>query len=56
MPKQIFQRPAPINHQKISKQKGSPFGQPDFGRKKNAGKKPVLKTDRHSQNTKPIQS
>ena len=34
MPKQIFQRPTPVNHQKIGKQKGAPFGQPNWGRKK----------------------
>ncbi len=40
MPKQMFQRPAPISHSKIGKGgKGSPFGE-DWGRKKGKKKPP----------------
>lgn len=39
MPKQIFQRPAPVRHDKIPNLKGNPFGQDGWSRKK--GKKPA---------------
>lgn len=39
MPKQIFQRPTPVNHTKIGKGNTPPGGTPDWGCKK--GKSPA---------------
>jgi len=43
MPKQIFQRPAPVKHNKIGAIKGGPASAPDWGRKK--GTKPPKKPE-----------
>jgi len=40
MPKQIFQRPAPVPR-KAKVPLGNSFGQPDFGRKKGKAPKPA---------------
>lgn len=44
MPKQIFQRQAPIKHNKLGKSGGGPGGAPDWGRKKGPKPPKVPKT------------
>lgn len=53
MPKQLFQRQAPIKHNKIGKPGGGPAAATDWGRKK--GKKPAKAAKPSSSEQKPEQ-